>query len=118
MPELWQLTSLIRSKNAGPFELTFDIIFKTRAGFDHALKADLLSVQNISRLYEIPVTDVRIFAVPRILAIKISIPRPVFSGDLDDTDIYGGQFHARLVQLMVEGTSHEDRSEVSVIKEE
>ena len=28
MAELWQLTKSIRSKNAGPFELTFDIMFK------------------------------------------------------------------------------------------
>ena len=28
--KLWQLTKLIRSKNSGPFELTFDVIFKDR----------------------------------------------------------------------------------------
>src|SRR6185436_11207158 len=28
MAKLWQVAKLIRSKNSGPFELTFDIIFK------------------------------------------------------------------------------------------
>jgi hypothetical protein len=36
------------------------------------------------------------------LAIKISIPRPVFSGDPEDTDVFGGQFHSPLVRLPVD----------------
>jgi Domain of unknown function (DUF4387) len=101
MSELWELTSLIRSKNAGPFELTFDIIFKNRAGFDLAKESDIFSRENISKLYNVPPDGVRVFELVSILAVKVSIPRPVFSGDVNDTDVYGGQFHSRLVQLVV-----------------
>ena len=101
MPELWELTSLIRSKNAGPFELTFDIIFKNRAGFDLAKQSVIFSPANISQLYDVPADGVRIFELVSILAVKVSIPRPVFSGDVNDTDVYGGQFHSRLVRLVV-----------------
>ena len=101
MPELWQLTRLIRSKNAGPFELTFDLIFKDREGFDLVRKSGVVSAEAISRLYGLPVNEVQVFELPAILALKMSIPRPAFSGDIDDTDVYGGQFHSRLVRLKV-----------------
>jgi hypothetical protein len=34
-------------------------------------------------------------------AIKITIPRPVISGDIDDTDVFGGQQYGPLVDLEV-----------------
>lgn len=101
MPELWQLTRLIRSKNAGPFELTFDLIFNDQEGFDLVRKSGVVSAEAISSLYGVPVGEVRVFELPAILALKISIPRPAFSGDIDDTDVYGGQFHSPLVRLEV-----------------
>ena len=35
------------------------------------------------------------------IAIKITIPRPVISGDIDDTDVFGGQQYGPLVDLEV-----------------
>ena len=34
-------------------------------------------------------------------AIKLSIPRPCFSGDLGDADFYGGQQFGPLVELEI-----------------
>jgi hypothetical protein len=34
-------------------------------------------------------------------AIKITIPRPTISGDIDDNDIFGGQQYGPLVDLEV-----------------
>ena len=102
MAELWQLAKLIRSKNAGPFILTFDIICKNLESFARIRKSGVLSGQTFCRLYGVPVEDVSYFEVPSILAFKVSIPRPTFSGDLADTDVYGGQFHSALVQLHVD----------------
>jgi hypothetical protein len=102
MRELWQFTKLIRSKNSGPFELTFDIMFKDRESFDHVAKSGVLSPDLISRLYRVPVKDIQFFSIAQLLTVKISIPRPVFSGDVADTDVYGGQFHGPLVKLLVE----------------
>jgi hypothetical protein len=101
MAELWQLTKLIRSKNAGPFKLTFDVIFKDQKSFDRVKKSCILSAESFSRLYGVPLNEVQIFELPLILALKISIPRPEFSGDPNDTDIYGGQFHSRIVRLSI-----------------
>ncbi|MCU1299652.1 MAG: hypothetical protein JWO91_3930 [Acidobacteriaceae bacterium] len=102
MQELWQLTKLIRSKNAGPFELTFDIMFKDFDGFERVLDSDVLCAENIAQLYKIEISQVRFFRIDNLLAIKITIPRHIFSGDIEDTDIYGGQFHGPLVRLQIE----------------
>jgi hypothetical protein len=99
--ELWQFTKLIRSKNAGPFELTFDIMFKDMESYDRVVKSRLLTPELVGRLYAVPEAEVRFFEIKEILTIKFSIPRKVFSGDVDDSDVYGGQFHVPLVRLPV-----------------
>ncbi len=101
MTELWHLTKLIRSKNAGPFDLTFDIMFKDRAGYEQVVKCKTISPAVIAELYGVAAERVRFFEIPEILTIKFSIPRKEFSGDVRDTDIYGGQFHGPLVRLRV-----------------
>jgi Domain of unknown function (DUF4387) len=105
MRELWQFTKLIRSKNAGPFELTFDIMFKDRAGYDLILKTGALSTESIAKIYRVELQEVRLFNIEQILTIKFSIPRRVFSGDVGDTDVYGGQFHGPLVRLLIDEES-------------
>jgi hypothetical protein len=101
MRELWQFTKLIRSKNAGPFELTFDIMFKNEDCFREVMASGQLSAELIAQLYKVDLKQVRFFVIESLLTVKISIPRPVFSGDVDDTDVYGGQFHGPLVRLPV-----------------
>jgi len=100
--ELWQYTKLIRSKNAGPFELTFDIMFKDCESFERVRKSGRLSAETISRLYGIPLDNIRLFVLEDLLTVKFSIPRAAFSGDVDDTDVYGGQFHGPLTTLTIE----------------
>jgi hypothetical protein len=102
MRELWQFTKLIRSKNAGPFELTFDIMFKDEESFRTVIDSGKLSAELIAQLYKVERKQVRFFVIEPLLTIKISIPRPIFSGDVNDTDVYGGQFHGPLVKLQVE----------------
>jgi uncharacterized protein DUF4387 len=101
MPELWQFTKLIRSKNAGPFELTFDLMFKDREGYEQVLNSGAISVESIAQLYRVDPSRVRFFRIDKLCAIKITIPREIFSGGVKDTDIYGGQFHGPLVRLHI-----------------
>jgi hypothetical protein len=101
LSELWQHTKLIRSKNAGPFQLTFDIMFRNRESLQRVRDSGIISPATISSLYKVPIEKVKFFVVDEVNAIKITIPRPVFSGDLDDTDMYGGQFHSPLVRLVI-----------------
>lgn len=91
-----------RSFPAGPFDLTFDVMFKDRETFERVRKSGRLSAETVSRLYRVPLEKVRFFVLDDLLAIKFSIPRPVFSGDVDDTDAYGGQFHGPLTTLVID----------------
>ncbi len=48
-----------------------------------------------------PEDEVLFFEHDRALALKASIPRPVPSGDIEDTDVFGGQQHGPLVDLEI-----------------
>jgi hypothetical protein len=99
MPRLWELAKLVRAKNAGPFTLTFDILFADRARYERVKRSGVINAELFARLYRVPLDDVVFFEHDRALALKASIPRPVFSGDLEDSDVFGGQQHGPLVDL-------------------
>jgi hypothetical protein len=101
MPKLWEVTKLIRSKNAGPFELTFDVIFKNRAVYEIVRDAKIINRHWFAKTYRLSPDVVTIIDYDAANAIKITIPRPVISGDVDDTDVYGGQQYGPLVDLEV-----------------
>jgi hypothetical protein len=101
MPRLWQVAKLIRSKNAGPFELTFDVIFRDRASYEKVRDAGLLNAQWFARTYRVAPEVVAVIHYDAAHAIKITIPRPVVSGDIEDTDVFGGQQYGPLVDLEI-----------------
>ncbi|MGZ8211184.1 MAG: DUF4387 family protein, partial [Burkholderiales bacterium] len=53
MAKLWELTKLIRSKNSGPFELTFDVIFKDRESYIRVRDAKLINAEWFARTYRL-----------------------------------------------------------------
>jgi hypothetical protein len=97
--KLWQAAKLIRSKNSGPFELTFDVIFRDHATYERARDAGVISAEWFGRTYRLDPACVSIIHYDAASAIKITIPRPVISGDIDDTDVFGGQQYGPLVDL-------------------
>lgn len=101
MPKLWEVTKLIRSKNSGPFELTFDVIFKDHATYEKVRDAKLINAQWFAKTYRLQPEVVSIINYDAASAIKITIPRPAISGDVDDTDVFGGQQYGPLVDLEV-----------------
>jgi uncharacterized protein DUF4387 len=101
MARLGELAKLIRSKNAGPFELTFDIMFENAASFERVRASGALSREAIARLYRLAPGDVKFFVVPAALAFKASIPRPRFQSDLEDSDNHGGQQYAPLIDIEI-----------------
>ncbi len=101
MAKLGELARLIRSKNAGPFMLTFDVMFEDDATYRRVIRAQVLTKATFATLYHVPESDVLFFEHDAARAIKISIPRPYVQCDLDDGDAYGGQQHAPLVDIEV-----------------
>lgn len=98
--KLTEMADVIRSKNSGPYELTLDVLFKTFEDFETARKSRILSAEKICELYKIkPEKIIGIVEFPPAKAIKVTIQRPICSGDLGETDVYGAQQHAPLLSL-------------------
>lgn len=101
--KLKDIANVIRSKNAGPFELTLDVLLKEREIFEKMQKADIINKEVIARLYRIPEADVlSIVYFPNALAIKATIVRPLASGAMGERDVYGAQQHGPLVEFTFE----------------
>ena len=100
---LKQIANVIRSKNAGPYELTLDVMLKDASVYQTLKANQAINPQVISRLYKIPVEDVlSIVYFDNALAIKATIVRPLSSGALGERVVYGAQQHAPLVNFEVE----------------
>ena len=101
MTKLRNLAQLIRSKNAGPFVLTFDVVFDDESTYRHVRDSQVIKKEDVSKIFGCSIEDVHVIAYDAGRAIKVSIPRPTIQGDLRDTDIYGGQQYSWLVDLEV-----------------
>lgn len=97
---LKDVANVIRSKNAGPFELTLDVLLKDPETFTKMQNADIINKKVIAQLYKIPEEDVlSIVYFPNALAIKATIVRPLPSGAMGERDVYGAQQHGPLVNF-------------------
>ena len=101
MATLGELAKLIRSKNAGAFNLTFDVMFEDEKTYRRVLASNVLTRQSFAKLYKVSENEVKFIEYDAACAIKISIPRPYIQGDLEDGDMYGGQQHGPLVDLII-----------------
>lgn len=98
--KLIDMASVIRSKNSGPYELTFDVIFKTFEEYNFFKEKQPITPEVIAKLYSIPVQDViHVIYFDPAKAVKATIKRPIPSGTLGETDVYGAQQHAPLVRF-------------------
>ena len=97
---LKDVASVIRSKNAGPFELTLDILLKEKEMFDKIRAADIINKKTVAALYRVPEEDViSIVYFPNAKAVKATLVRPLPSGALGERDVYGAQQHAPLMNF-------------------
>lgn len=101
MPRLRDFAKLVRTKNAGPFWLTLDIMFPDKDTFDHVVGTGVITPQLISDFFKVDLKDVRLFNYAPANAIKVTIPRLVPSGDPADTDLFGGQQFGPLVDIEI-----------------
>jgi len=99
---LRDFANIIRSKNAGPYRLTFDILFQDEVNFRAVCKSEAITKDSIARLYGVPLDQITsLFVIPNGRAIKVTMKRPIGEGDFGDSDIYGCQQHAPLLDLPI-----------------
>jgi len=98
-----ELAKVIRTKNAGPYIYTADILFEDYEVYKGVKESGIINKELVAKLYNVPlkdlVTDVIFFDPGK--SIKINIRRPVVSGDIGDTDILGMQQHAPLLNIEI-----------------
>lgn len=99
---LSQVARVIRSKNSGPFELTFDVIFDNADAYHGVKNANVLTREKIQELYNLAESDilVNMFFDPA-LAWKCTIKRPWAQGSVGERDTLGTQQHAPLLDIEV-----------------
>jgi len=99
MAKISDITSKIRSKNAGPFVLTIDLFCDNARDF--AILCAALPNDRIAAVYQCPHDVVRRFELPELLVLKFSMPRPTTQGSLDDRDMHASQWSWLLAELSV-----------------
>ncbi len=101
--KLRDIASVIRSKNAGPYELTLDVLLQSDEMFKKLQEANVINKCSIAKLYGLPEEDVlSIVYFPNARAIKATLVRPMPSGAMGERDVYGAQQHAPLVNFTFE----------------
>ena len=101
MAPLSELTSVLRSKNAGALLCTLDLMFADQATYERVRDCGAINPERIASLYNVSQNEVSIIPYDVAYAIKITVPRLVPSGAFGDTDIYGAQQHGPLLDIEI-----------------
>jgi hypothetical protein len=99
--KLWECASLVRSKNAGPFVLTLDVLFSDRETYEKVRDSGALDREVVAAIYGVPLDDLARYVCDNALALKFSMPRLLPQGDFGDGDMHGGQQYAPLLDIEV-----------------
>ncbi|HWL80726.1 MAG TPA: DUF4387 domain-containing protein [Roseomonas sp.] len=101
MPRIRDIAQICKSKNAGPFMVTIDVLFEDPALYQKVKATGVLSAALFSRLYGVAEEDVLFTPYDTASAFKATLPRLVPAGDFGDTDVYGAQQHAPLLDVEI-----------------
>lgn len=99
--QLGDLAKLIRSKNAGPWMLTIDVMLPDAETFQAVIRSGALTKENVSPLLGVDPGKVEVYEYAPAHTVKISFPRHVPNGHPEDTDVFGGQQFAPLISLSI-----------------
>ena len=99
---LTDLAAVIRSKNAGPYELTLDILFREEQDYLFLKKINFFTRELFAELYRIDADKIiTLVYFDPAAAVKCTMARVVVSGAIGDTDNFGAQQQAPLLNLQV-----------------
>jgi len=86
MATLIETVEYMRSKNAGPFSLTFDIFCGNPDAYEKVKGSKNLSPKLVAESYNVPEESVKYYYLPTLNIVKISIPRPSVQGGRYERD--------------------------------
>jgi uncharacterized protein DUF4387 len=97
---LEDLCAVCRSKNAGPFLITLDMIFKDPAAYRVVADRRLITEDLVAERYRIPSEDVvAIEYIDGLNAVKASYKRRLPAGSPGDPDCFGMNQEAPLLDI-------------------
>src|SRR3546814_9954968 len=97
--KLTEAAQVIRSKNAGPLQVTVDLLFTSPQAYGLAVQSPALTAESVAPLYGLDATAVTVIPYAAAQAIKIVLDRPVIAGSPGDADVYGAQQHRPLLEI-------------------
>jgi hypothetical protein len=102
MARLAELAKEISSKNAGAFSLTFDIVFDDPEIYARVKRAQVITAESIANAYGMPIEDVLdVVEFDQGNAFKVAVRRTRPSGSVGETDVFGAQQYAPLLDFEV-----------------
>jgi hypothetical protein len=101
MPKIRDIAQICKSKNAGPFQVTIDVLFEDHDLYRQVKATGVLNAALFSKLYGVAEEDVLFTPYDTAAAFKATLPRLVPAGDYGDTDVYGAQQHAPLLDVEI-----------------
>ena len=105
MPKLRDVAKVVRSKNAGPFEICFDIMFYDAETFSLVKDAGVINSALFSRLYNVSENECLFSIYDNGWAMKCTIARAIPSGHFGDSDVYGSQQSIPLGDVEIQFTN-------------
>jgi len=100
LPTLADMAHVIRSKNAGPTQLTIDVFLMDAAGYALAANSPAMSCAAVAARYGLPAQQVQRHLLADIHAIKYVLPRAIVAGSPGDGDVYGAQQHGPMLDIV------------------
>jgi hypothetical protein len=105
-PTLRDLAKVVRSKNSGPFEITFDVIFDDTALYEQVRESGAITRELIQELYSVADSDIVAFMFfDPARAFKLTLKRSWAQGSVGERDTFGAQQHAPLLTIEVPGAA-------------
>lgn len=101
MARLIDIADVLRSKNAGALLVTLDLIFEDEARYQKVRDSGVITPALIAERYGVSQNEVTVIPYDVAYAIKITLPRLYPSGTFGDSDIYGAQQHAPLLDIEI-----------------
>jgi len=99
---LSEIAPTIRSKNAKPYRVTFDILFDRKDVYDYVKGTGALTPAVIAHAYRVPESEITSsFIFDPGLAFKFTMRRPRVQGSFGDGDLYACQWHSAMFDIPI-----------------
>lgn len=99
MPTVNDVCRHVRSKNAGPFWVTFDLFFDGQENYEKYAEHPALGPELFQRLFGADPAQVKSFKVDSLKMVKISYGRVEPQGGVVERDMHCGQQFVRLLDV-------------------